>query len=124
MTKILTGSDKSCIRNCKARIFSHSKTYFSEYGMSQMMKIFDLVPNQDFLPFTLHICKPDFWFRQEDEYAVMTFWSFLSGFGGNLGLFLGGSIISISYFIFCNLHQYLNKLHIETIIMQTINVNQ
>ena len=109
MTKILTGSDKSCIRNCKARIFSHSKTYFSEYGMSQMMKIFDLVPNQDFLPFILNICKPDFWFRQEDEYVVMTFWRFLSGFGGNLGLFLGGSIISISYIIFIQLPSYFKK---------------
>ena len=109
MTKILNGSDKSCIRNCKARIFSHSKTYFSEYGMSQMTKIFDLVPNQDFLPFILYICKPDFWFRQEDEYVVMTFWSFLSGFGGNLGLFLGGSIISISCFIFIQMPNYFKK---------------
>ena len=108
MNKILNGSDKNCIRNCKSRFFSHTQTYYSEYGLAQMMKIYEL-PKEDFLPFILFISKPNFWVIQEDEYVVMTFWSFLSDFGGNLGLFLGGSIISISCFILIQMPDYFKK---------------
>ena len=108
MNKILNGSDKNCIRNCKSRFFSHTQTYYSEYGLAQMMKIYEL-PKQDFLPFILFISKPNFWVIEEDEYVVMTFWSFLSDFGGNLGLFLGGSIISISCFILIQMPDYFKK---------------
>ena len=105
MKQILNGSDTNCIWNCRSRIFSQTKTYYSEYGLNQIYEL----PNP-YSPFILYIWKPDFWLRQEDEFIVMTFWSFLSDFGGNLGLFLGGSIISISGFIFTQMPDYLKKI--------------
>ena len=104
MKKILNGSDTNCIWNCRSRIFSQTKTYYSEYGLNQIYEL----PKKD-SPFILYFWKPDFWLRQEDEYIVMTFWGFLSDFGGNLGLFLGGSIISISSFILIQMPDYLKK---------------
>ena len=111
MNKILNGSDKNCIRNCKSRYFSHTQTYYSEYGLRQMLKIYDvpLPVKQNSLPFVLFISKPNFWVIQEDEYVVMIFWDFLSAFGGNLGLFLGGSIVSISCFILIQMPDYFKK---------------
>ena len=105
MKQILNGSDTKCIWNCRSRIFSQTKTYYSEYGLNQIYEL----PKKD-SPFILYFWKPDFWLRQEDEYIVMTFWGFLSDFGGNLGLFLGGSIISISCFIFTQMPDYLKKI--------------
>ena len=104
MKKILYGSDANCIWNCRSRIFSQTKTYYSEYGLNQIYEL----PKEN-SSFIMYIWKPDFWLRQEDEYIVMTFWSFLSDFGGNLGLFLGGSIISISCFILIQMPDYLKK---------------
>ena len=105
MKQLLNGSHTNCIWNCRSRIFSQTKTYYSEYGLNQIYEL----PKED-PPFILYIWKPDFWLRQEDEYIVMTFWGFLSDFGGNLGLFLGGSIISISCFIFTQMPDYLKKM--------------
>ena len=104
MKKILNGSDTNCIWSCKLRIFSQTKTYYSEYGLSQLFEL----PKED-SPFIMYIWKPDFWVRHEDEYVVMGFGSFLAAFGGNLGLFLGGSIVSISCFIFIQMPDYLKK---------------
>jgi len=87
--------NKSCPKNCRSYVYTESHQFRYKPSIDDH--------------FEITISKPAFRIRVDAEVEAMKLWDFISSFGGNLGLFLGGSIVWMSEKIFIQLPNSMQK---------------
>ena len=120
--------NKSCPVNCRSYIYTESHQFHYKSRIDDLFEI--TISKPDFRwgifqkkPYTYFFPYRDFWqvfftkipshiyrIKVEAEVEAMKLWDFISSFGGNLGLFLGGSFVWMTEKIFIQLPNSMQKL--------------